>query len=743
MGRRRGSSRGESRGPSVLGLLFSKPVLFFFLLAVAVGLVVVYRRQLDTYWTSLYILFGTGLIVLGIWLLTFLVIFVGKRFFLFYRYWNIWLGAIGFSLVALGILAFFRRGGSFGLSVIESEDAVGVLRLLALFIVGSLFAFPRKTLMAFRLFSIGLWKFLRAFWRLASMLAGVVVGWLTREKPPEAAAKESPALVPIVKEVVPPPARQAAPLRREMQQVTKDVWKKYAEAQPKPGVSGWQLPSLDILDRVVEVEIGEEENRRRARIIEDALNSYNVDAKVVQINVGPTVTQFGIEPGWDRKYKELKEKDRDGVIRTRLEEVSKTRVKVERITSLSNDLALALAAPSLRIEAPVPGKSVVGVEVPNSTFGLVSLRSVIESPGFQKIKSRTGLCVALGKGAGGEAASADLTKMPHLLIAGATNSGKTVCLNAVISCLLLYNSPDDLRFVMVDPKRVEMTAYNGIPHLVTPVIVENDKAVNALRWLLQEMDSRYKRFASAGARNIETYNKGAPVDRKMPFLVLVIDELADLMMTAFEEVEHNLCRLAQMARATGIHLVVATQRPSVDVVTGLIKANFPTRISFAVTSQVDSRTILDTVGAEKLLGRGDMLYMPTDASKPKRLQGCFLSDPEIERIVHFWTSQRKLEAGAETEAATATQGLEQVLSASLKRPAETEDPMLEEARKLARDHAQVSASFLQRRLRIGYPRAARIMEMLEAEKGAGQGGQGGGQSGQSGHTDAVEGQEKQ
>jgi len=404
--------------------------------------------------------------------------------------------------------------------------------------------------------------------------------------------------------------------------------------------------------------------------------------------------------------KEIREKDRDGNIKVRMEEVSKTRVKVERITSLANDLALALAAPSIRIEAPVPGKSVVGVEVPNTTMGLVSLRGVIETNVFQKLKSKAKLALALGKGAGGEAVAGDLSRMPHLLVAGATGSGKTVCLASTICCLLVHNTPNDVKFIMIDPKRVELTMFNGIPHLSTPVIVDTDKAIAILRWLNQEMDKRYQKLATLGARNIEGYNKSKEGEERLPYLVLIVDELADLMMASFDEVERTLCRLAQLARAVGIHLIVATQRPSVDVVTGLIKANFPTRISFAVTSQVDSRTILDMGGAEKLLGRGDMLYMPTEAAKPKRLQGCYVSDNERERLVYFWSNQKR---------EGATQLKIEELTAPAGKGGVPEDPLLDAARQLAKEYKHVSTSFLQRKLRIGYPRAARLMEQLEEE----------------------------
>jgi DNA segregation ATPase FtsK/SpoIIIE, S-DNA-T family len=496
---------------------------------------------------------------------------------------------------------------------------------------------------------------------------------------------------------------------KDLKQVAQEVWRKYGEAGAQVTLDGWKLPPLEILDNAPEVEFSQADNLKKAKLIEDALASYGVEGKVVQINVGPTVTQFGIEPGWDRKMKEIKEKDKNGDVQVKIEEVAKTRVKVDRITSLSNDLSLALAAPSIRIEAPVPGKSVVGVEVPNTNIGVVSLRGVVESNIFQKMQAKAKLSLALGKGAGGESVVGDLTKMPHLLIAGATGSGKTVCIHSIVCCLLLHNTPGDVRFIMIDPKRVELTSYNSLPHLATPVIVETNRALLSLRWLTQEMDKRYQTMAAARARNIEMYNKSRPQD-KLPYLVLVIDELADLMMTAGDEVEHTLCRLAQLARAVGIHLIVATQRPSVDVVTGLIKANFPTRISFAVTSQVDSRTILDTGGAEKLLGRGDMLYMPTEAAKPKRLQGCYVSDPETERLVYFWNNQKK-------ETASQLKMDDIVAAEESKIEKAPEDPLMVEVHKLAEQHEHISASFLQRHLRIGYPRAARLMEEFQEEMG--------------------------
>ncbi len=629
--------------------------------------------------------------------------------------WNRWLGTVAFAVAIWGILALFNQGGSIGLAII-GQDIVdyplwaSLLRLLGFVVVGIILVAPRA-----------------CFYLLVSMIS-----WLGRlfraPSPPISPIEElEPPLRPhayteptTTERMTPPvlappevPRKEAeaatpSPTQVELRQVAEEVWKKYGQSPALITADGWRLPPVDILDKAPEIEFGQADNVQRAKLIEEALASYGVEVKVVQINAGPTVTQFGLEPGWERKMKEVREKDRDGSVKVRQEEVSKTRVKVEKITSLANDLALALAAPSIRIEAPVPGKSIVGIEVPNTISGLVSLRGVIETNAFQKIAAKSKLCLALGKGAGGEAMAADLSRMPHLLIAGATGSGKTVCLNSIICCLLMHNTPSDVQFIMVDPKRVELTPFNSIPHLAAPVIVDTNKALGTLRWLNQEMDKRYQKLATDSARNVEGYNKNRSGEEKLPYLMLVIDELADLMMTGFDEVEHILCRLAQLARATGIHLIVATQRPSVDVVTGLIKANFPTRISFAVTSQVDSRTILDMGGAEKLLGRGDMLYMPTEAAKPKRLQGCFVSEAEVERLVYFWGGQQR-------EEMPQLKVEELAPSVTTTRGGYPQDPLLESARQLAEQHKQISTSFLQRRLHIGYPRAARIMEQLEEE----------------------------
>ncbi len=704
------------------------PILRLLLALVIVGLIWWFWPQISSWaattwvnianwfidaWEDLLELFGIGLIFTAPFLGIVLWMIASGRFSLFTKYWKWWLCGIPLALAVWGISAFFSPGsgiaseatlgGKIGKSIIGDSSTSGMLRVAGLILLGILFVAPRWVWHVITGVFKGIGKLLLLIWQGIRQASQRPPKVKPEPMPPiqreidfgkAEVRKEEPAPAPVI--TAPPKVAEAPP---------PEAWEP-GKHQPVLTPGGWQLPPITILDKPTEVELSQSDIEKRAQLIEEALASYGVDAKVVQINVGPTVTQFGVEPGWDRKYKEIKERDKDGNVKARMEEISKTRVKVDRISALASDMALALAASSIRIEAPVPGKSIVGIEVPNTTFGMVNLRSVIESAAFQKAYAKSKLTIALGKGAGGETVAADLARMPHLLIAGATGSGKTACLNSTICCLLIHNTPDDVKFIMIDPKRVELVNFNSLPHLVAPVIVDSEKAVLALRWLNQEMDNRYQKFAQAGARNIEGYNKNRHPEETMPYMVLVIDELADLMMAAYDEVERTLCRLAQLARATGIHLIVATQRPSVDVVTGLIKANFPTRISFALTSQVDSRTILDSAGAEKLLGRGDMLYMPTDAAKPKRLQGTFISDAETERIVYFWGNQRRPEVEA-----VRFEDMSQLASAEKG----GEDSMMDAARQLAQEHKYISTSFLQRRLRVGYPRAARIMEKLEEE----------------------------
>lgn len=421
-----------------------------------------------------------------------------------------------------------------------------------------------------------------------------------------------------------------------------------------------------------------------AKMLEDTLQSFNVDAKVIQVRRGPSVTRYELHPS--------------------------PGVKVSKIVNLADDLALSLATSSVRIEAPIPGKAAVGIEVPNKEVLPVSLREVIESHEFVEYGSN--LSFALGKDITGKCIVTDIGKMPHLLIAGATGSGKSVCINTLITSLIYKSSPDDVKMILIDPKVVELSIYNGIPHLLIPVVTDPKKSASALYWAVNEMSERYKLFAENNVRNIDGYNTAVinkGIGEKMPKIVIIIDELADLMMVSPRDVEDSICRLAQMARAAGIHLVIATQRPSVDVITGVIKANIPSRISFGVSSQTDSRTILDMGGAEKLLGRGDMLFLPIGESKPVRIQGAFISEEEVESIVDFLKVSSEAEYSNET-----IEEIESIMPESTSED-EDEDVLLKEAIQIAVDYGQASASMLQRRLRIGFNRAARLIDSMEAK----------------------------
>ena len=449
----------------------------------------------------------------------------------------------------------------------------------------------------------------------------------------------------------------------------------------------YRLPPLDLLEDVaapIEPGGSRAAHERNEEIIVRKLQSFGIEAKIVGRNAGPVVTQYEVQPAVD--------------------------VRVSRIEALADDLAMALAARSLRIEAPIPGKSAVGIEIPNQDFNVVALRRIFEEVPFSASESK--LTFALGRDVAGRAQAVDLAKMPHLLIAGATGSGKSVMVNAVITSLLCKSTPDDVRMILMDLKRVELASYNGLPHLMVPVITEPERAKAALKWAVNEMEGRYRRFAGATARNIRGYNetRADPADR-MPYIIIIIDVLADLMMREGKHIEDPIVRLAQKARATGIHMVLATQRPSVNVVTGLIKANFPSRIAFAMASQIDSRTILDAPGAEDLIGRGDMLYQPSDLPRPMRLQGVFVSDHEIAKVTDHWREQ--LDGTPHYDMAIVESDDEGTGSAD-DLADEDADRLLPDAIEVIREYDRASASLLQRRLKVGYARAARMIDQLEA-----------------------------
>ncbi|WP_245860719.1 FtsK/SpoIIIE family DNA translocase [Candidatus Chloroploca asiatica] len=533
---------------------------------------------------------------------------------------------------------------------------------------------------------------------------------ITVVPPPAPPAPPAPGVPPVLAK---PPVELPPATPHEIVQEALDGF------EPASVHRAWPLPSLDLLDPVTIVsQVGDDVIRHRSRLIEDTLASFKVEAQVVHVNPGPAVTQFEVQPA--------------------------VGVKVSKITSLEKDLALALAASSIRIEAPIPGKSAVGIEIPNSSIAMVSLREVMDGEEFEQSRGR--LKLPLGKDVSGTPVIADMTRMPHLLVAGATGSGKSVAINTFLCGLLLRHTPDELKLILVDPKMVEMIVYNHIPHLLSPVVTELERVVPTLKWATREMERRYKIFARHGVRNLDSYKqlarKRADLE-PMPYILIIIDELADLMMMAPDEIETYICRLAQMARATGIHLIIATQRPSVDVITGLIKANFPSRIAFAVTSQVDSRVILDVPGADQLLGRGDMLYMAADAAKLVRIQGTYVSDREVEKIVDFWRKALPPdEASADPTqkpggslgvngppfsgtlpgprpAATGAQAAG-TSDETFKPPAEflsvdEQDALLTQAIDLVQQHQRASASLLQRRLRIGYSKASQLIDLLEQQ----------------------------
>ncbi len=519
--------------------------------------------------------------------------------------------------------------------------------------------------------------------------------WLKKRQP--VVLPENEPVVSMAPEASPEQVAASSNAARRKQPLPSEFRKKFRvpaveEKNTTPPVRDERLPPLDILVTEQSFRPDERNINLTAGLIEKTLSEFGIPAKVIGFRVGPTVTQFAVEPGFlDKAGSE--------------EDATKQKVRVAQIASLRRDLALALSAERLRIEAPVPGRPYIGIEVPNVRTSIVRLRAILELEAFYRISSP--LAIVLGRDVSGNPVVADLASMPHLLIGGTTGSGKSICIAALTTCLVMNNTPAELRLVMIDPKMVELVRFNGLPHLYGKVETKIERIEGVLRWVVAEMDRRYKLLEEMRARHIDSYNR--KVHRRkgyepLPRIIVMIDELADLMMTAPEDTEHTLVRLAQLARATGIHLVVATQRPSTEVITGLIKANFPARISFAVASSVDSRVILDTVGAESLLGHGDMLFLPPEAPAPLRCQGVMVSDQEVEKVITFW--QQSHGTDEVTEPPWETMLAEEEVAAD-------RDNLVEKAIAVVRETQKASTSLIQRRLRIGYPRAARLMDELE------------------------------
>lgn len=566
------------------------------------------------------------------------------------------------------------------------------------------------------LLGVGMGGFLRAVFLFSVLLAGSLAGlgaaplalnWLRRalepppdpapSGPPDPAGEAAPEVV-VARDVRPDPA-SAPPAQRRPANLPPEFRKKFrlpaanqpAFASPPRNPT---LPPLDLLQEGRPQRPDERNINLTAGLIEKTLAEFGIPVTVTGFQAGPTITQFAVEPGY------LEKPGPDG-------KPVQQKVRVSQITALARDLALALSADRIRIEAPVPGRSFVGVEIPNTAANTVRLRPILESEAFHRIHSP--LALGLGLDVSGQPVVADLARMPHLLIAGTTGSGKSICIAAITTCLVMNNTPEDLRLVMIDPKKVELVRFNGLPHLWGQVETNLERILGVLRWVVMEMERRYKVLEKHRARNIDSFNKKIArrkdqPEPHMPHIVVLIDELADLMLSAGEQTEPALVRLAQLARATGIHLVVATQRPSTDVVTGLIKANFPARLAFAVASSIDSRVILDNVGAETLLGNGDLLFLPPEAPAPVRAQGAFVSDAELEKIVQYWHSQYPQEGRPPPWEDMLAQ--EAMLA--------DRDDLVERAIEIVRKTQRASASLLQRQLRIGYPRAARLVDELES-----------------------------
>ena len=677
---------------------------------------------------------GYGWIPVGLWLFAGLVTLRYQRRALV-QYWRRWAMAAAIAAVAIGalslfttgdgILAEYSLGGNWGSVVGGTQLPVAILKLAGIVVFAPLLFYPRQVghsyLTALKRIGLG-FQYTGAYLYLGSYrgahfldrslrlvlnsrllrrsFRGLIGSRFRSSSATDGEQASSGAETD---------AKEEPDLWADLEPGTLPDWEASepnAPQEPQPervGASSdrgsaWLLPPLDLLSSPAQQQPPKAPLEQMARHVEQALAEHGVIVEVQDIRAGPRIVRFGLVPGL------LPKKGEEPTEVSAGHRVETTRVKVQSILTREKDLALALKTPYLRIEAPVPGEALVGLEVPSPSPSKVNLRGVIETEAFAKISAKGALPIALGQDTGGNPVVVDLAALPHFLIAGATGSGKSVCINSIVASLLLTRPPDQLRMLMVDPKRVELTPFNGIPHLVAPVIVEVDEVNAALRALMREMMRRYELMEENGTRNIDGYN--AKASERLPYLLLVVDELADLMMSGGFEVEQNLVRLAQLGRATGIHLLLATQRPSVNVVTGLLKANIPARVAFAVASQIDSRVILDTIGAEKLLGKGDMLLLNNESPKPRRVQCTLVLEKEIDQLVKFWRDQRGPPVPAIDMSEPAEEGWDED---------STDDRMVDQARQLALRNPRMSSSLLQRRLKIGGRRADEILEELETE----------------------------
>ena len=663
-----------------------------------------------------YTALGYGWVPVLVWSLAALAVLRYRPRWLF-RPWNWWLAGAGLVALAVGTLSFFNAGygalsfaslgGRWGSAMVGESVVWGIARLLPIALVIPLLISPRKVGQGYRAALLTLGK---GLWYGACYLA-LALRWLGVSLVRGGRALANPETRPgWLSAVVSLPGRLWVALTDKSGRsaaALPDAAPKAAPeslpATPPPPTmapvtvkgSQWQLPSLDLLAPSESHETDEKPLKKMAAGIESAFSDYGVNVEVTDIKSGPRIVRFGLLPGWVQKKGPA---GGDGA-----EAGERRRVQVGSILAREKDLSLALSTPNLRFE-PVPGEALLGLEVPTPTPSKVTMREVMDSQDFRKIVDKGGLPIALGADAGGESVAMDLAALPHMMIAGATGSGKSVCINSIVASMLLTKPPDQLRMLMVDPKQVELTPFNGIPHLIVPVITDVDDVSPMLKGLIREMTSRYKTMAEIGVRNIAGFN--AKSKEQMPYLVLIVDELADLMLVGGYEIEQSLVRLAQLGRAAGIHLVLATQRPSVKVVTGLLKANIPSRVAFAVASQVDARVILDSVGAEKLLGKGDMLLVNNDSPKPRRVQGTLVFDEEIEELVQFWLDQKGPPLPPISLDDSEEDGDDEDFG---------DEDMLEKARELALRNPHLTSSLLERRLKIGGSRASQIVEMLEEE----------------------------